>query len=94
MKRNTSGLKPFPKGKSGNPNGRPKKIPELHQLLADVLSKEKDGKTSAQRILEALQTRALRGDVRAAEVLLDRGWGKPEQKINQITEMTINVKRK
>lgn len=32
------GNKPFKKGQSGNPNGRPKKLPELDKLLADKVS--------------------------------------------------------
>jgi hypothetical protein len=85
--------KPFKKGQSGNPNGRPKKIPELDKLLADVLGEEKDGVEAAKAILMALRAKATKGDVRAAEVLLDRAYGKAKQfldhstlgeKINQI----------
>ena len=75
------GLKPFKKGQSGNPKGRPKKIPAIDALLADVLGKERGGKTEAEAILTALAMRARSGDVRAAEVLLDRAYGKPKQSI-------------
>ena len=34
----------FKKGQTGNPNGRPRKLPELDKLLADVLGEEKDTK--------------------------------------------------
>jgi hypothetical protein len=74
------------KGESGNPNGRPRKLPELHVLLADVLGEEKDGITAGEAILKALRAKASKGDVRAAEVLLDRAYGKPKQSIdNNIT---------
>ena len=70
----------FKKGESGNPNGRPKKLPEIAVLLANVLGKEgKDGITAAEEILMALHARAKKGDTRAAEVLLDRAYGKPKQ---------------
>ena len=70
----------FKKGKSGNPNGRPPKLPELHVLLANVLGKEgKDGLTAAEEILNALHAKAKKGDTRAAELLLDRAYGKPKQ---------------
>lgn len=69
----------FKKGESGNPNGRPKKLPELDKLLADVLGEEKDGTTAAEAILKALRAKATKGDIRAAEVLLERGWGKVKQ---------------
>lgn len=74
-------LKPFKKGESGNPNGRPRKLPELDKLMADVLGEEKDGKTAAEAILAALRAKAAKGDIRAAEVLLNRGYGMPQQKV-------------
>ena len=76
----------FTKGQSGNPNGRPKKIPELDKLLAEVLGEEKNGLTAAQAILKALLAKAAKGDVRAAEVLFDRAYGKPKQQ----TDMNVS----
>jgi len=73
--------KPFKKGQSGNPKGRPKKIPELRELLANVLGDEKDGKTAAEAILMAIRNKAIKGDVRAAELLLDRAYGKPKSEL-------------
>lgn len=70
------------KGQSGNPAGRPKKLPELRELLANVLGDEKDGKTAAEAILMALRAKATKGDVRAAELLLDRAYGKAKQDID------------
>lgn len=74
-----------------NKNGRPPKLPDIDVLLADVLGEEKDGKTAAQAILMALRAKAAKGDVRAAEVLLDRGWGKVKQPIdfNNVTAIRI-----
>lgn len=68
--------KKFTKGKSGNPKGRPKEIPELKQILANVLGDEKDGKTAMEAILMGLRAKAVKGDVRAAELLMDRAYGK------------------
>lgn len=83
-KRNTSGIEAhkFKKGKSGNPNGRPLKLPDLDILMAEVLGEEKDGKTAAQAILAALRAKAAKGDIRAAEVLLNRAYGLPKQTID------------
>lgn len=94
--RRKENLKPFPKGKSGNPNGRPKTLPSLTKLMAECLgtNDENERNSKAQKIIEALIKQAEKGNTRAAEILLDRGYGKPDQKINQVTEMTINVKRK
>lgn len=72
-------LKPFKPGQSGNPKGRPKKLPEIDVLLAEVLGDE-DG-DEAKAILSALLKKAKAGDVRAAEVLLDRAYGKATQPI-------------
>ena len=69
----------FKKGQTGNPNGRPRKLPALDKLMADVLGEEKDGITAGEAILKALRAKATKGDVRAAEVLLDRAYGKPKQ---------------
>lgn len=83
----------FKKGQTGNPNGRPKKIPNLDILLADVLGEEKDGIEAAKAILMALRSKAIKGDVRAAEVLLDRGWGKVKQNIEAtVKDVTIKFK--
>ncbi len=81
--------KPFKKGQSGNPNGRPKKLPELDKLLANVLGEENaNGITAAEAILMALRAKAAKGDIRAAEVLLDRGYGKAKQSIDLNADVT------
>lgn len=85
--------KPFKKGESGNPNGRPRKLPELDKLLADVLGEEKDGVSAAEAILKALRLKASKGDVRAIELMLDRAYGKAPQTINHEglpTSVTFN----
>jgi hypothetical protein len=88
----------FKKGQSGNPSGRPKKLPEIAVLLANVLGKEgKDGMTAAEEILQALHAKAKKGDTRAAELLLDRAYGKPKQTVdNNITavEPLVIIKTK
>jgi len=87
----------FKKGQTGNPNGRPRKLPELDKLLADVLGEEKDGITAGEAILKALRAKASKGDVRAAEVLLDRAYGKPKQTSEttlKTTEPLVIIKTK
>jgi hypothetical protein len=81
----------FKKGETGNPNGRPKKLPELDKLLADVLGEEKDGVSAAEAILKALRLKASKGDVRAAEIILDRAYGKARQTIEQHNTTNINI---
>ncbi len=89
------GAKPFKKGQSGNPAGRPRKLPQLDVLLAEVLGEEKDGKTATQAILMALRAKASKGDVRAAEVILDRAYGRvknTEETPPQVISVTIKNK--
>ncbi|MBA2248889.1 MAG: hypothetical protein H0W12_01710 [Chitinophagaceae bacterium] len=80
-------LRPAKSGEVRNRNGAPKKLPDLKILIATELTKEVDGKTNAERILAALQKKAEKGDVRAAELLLDRAYGKAHQHI-QIEDVT------
>lgn len=70
----------FKKGTTGNPKGRPPKLPQLDVLLAKVLGDETNGRTAAEQIIAALKAKAAKGDVRAAEVLMDRAYGKALQR--------------
>jgi len=74
--------KKFQAGNNANPNGRPRKLPNLDKLLGDVLGTEEDNKDGWAVIIEALKRKAAKGDVRAAELLLNRGYGKAKQFIN------------
>lgn len=84
-------LKPWPKGKSGNPNGRPKGTKNwskiVQELLADEnlmdkISKNKPGywdslptKNAANAIVVAMVIEALKGKKEAAEWLRKTGYG-------------------
>lgn len=85
---NKKNLKPFKPGKDERRNleGRPPKLPDLDVLMADVLGEQKDGIEAAQAILMALRAKATKGDVRAAEVLLDRAYGKAKQSVDVTTD--------
>lgn len=84
-------LIPYKKGQSGNPKGRPRVLPELNKLLREVLGEEKDGIAAAQAILMALRAKATKGDVRAAEVLLDRAYGKAKEHIEMTGNSSIQL---
>jgi hypothetical protein len=90
---NRENLKPFRKGQSGNPNGRPK-LPDINDLMDKVLGEDKGGKTAAESILIALYQKAAKGDIRAAEVLLNRGYGLPKQKIEHSGDQEKPIKFK
>jgi len=87
-------IKPrWEKGQSGNPKGRPK-MPDLKEAISKILSEEKNGQSALEAVLIALFNRALKGDVRAAQELLDRGFGKSQQNIDLSTlgqPLSINV---
>ena len=72
----------FMKGQSGNPKGRPKGTQNLRTDLSEELSelirvREGDHEitVSKQRaLLKTLTARALKGDTRAAQLVLDLVW--------------------
>lgn len=69
---NRSGLRPWKKGQSGNPAGRPKMLKlvqeEARQYTADCLA-------TLVRIMQKGRSERMR--LAAACALLDRAWGKP-----------------
>jgi hypothetical protein len=74
-------LRPWPKGVSGNPGGRPRKrliTDELVRLLQQE-APNTAGKTWAAAIAEVLLKQALNGDVRAIGEVANRVEGKPLQ---------------
>jgi hypothetical protein len=83
-------LKPFPKGISGNPAGRPKKA-----LLSDALRRQlaiaapgMPEKTQAEAIAAALISEAIAGNIAAAREIGDRTEGRPMQSIG--VDLQIN----
>jgi hypothetical protein len=70
---------PFEKGKSGNPGGRPKVVGEV-QALAREYSEEA---ISALRDIVRDKKAPPAARCVAANSILDRGYGRPSQTINQ-----------
>lgn len=90
---NDHNLTPFPKGVSGNPKGRAKKLPKIDDLLADILGSEEDRDSEAHAILTGLVAQAKKGNVKAAEILLDRAYGKAKLSIDHTTKgESFNIK--
>jgi hypothetical protein len=86
-------LKPFAKGESGNPSGRPKgsknrstiarKWLEVNQSLKNPLTGESETMSQEDLMTLALIKKAREGDVTAYKALMDSGYGAPLQQIEQ-----------
>ena len=75
----------FPKGKSGNPGGRPKEDPEV-KILAQKRTKE-----AIERLTYWMQSDDARASVAAANALLDRGCGKPSQSVDMKVDGSLTI---
>jgi len=90
-------LKPFKKGESGNPNGRPKGSKnrstiakywmEVIQDLKNPLTGDNEKMSQEDLMTLALIKKARGGDVNAYKALMDSGYGAPVQQ----TESNINI---
>jgi hypothetical protein len=67
-------LVPFPKGKSGNPGGRPKGDIELRRAARERTAEALATLVNVMRTSKSPSARVI-----AAEAILSRGWGKPVQ---------------
>jgi hypothetical protein len=86
-------LKPFEKGESGNPNGRPKGAKnrstiakywlEVNQNLKNPLTGDNEVMSQEDLMTLALIKKARDGDVNAYKALMDSGYGAPLQQIEQ-----------
>lgn len=103
---NEQNLKPFPKGVSGNPAGKPKGTEHsktrLKRIL-DLVQKRKNPITGEEETFTVLElmdmqmiAKALKGDQRAYQEVMDRLEGKPKQstEVEVSGGMTINWEEK
>lgn len=79
--------KPFEKGKSGNPNGRPKVDPEVRELLKAATP------AAAKLLIDTINDPTAKRDTRldAAKTVLDRVYGKATQPIDGNIDTTVQV---
>lgn len=87
-------LKPFKKGedKRRNLEGRPKKLPPIKELIEKTLGEEKNGITGVDAIFKVLLSKAVKGDLKASQMLLDYYYGKATQKTEIVGEITTQNK--
>jgi hypothetical protein len=86
----------YKKGQSGNPKGRPP-LKDIKVVLQDLLSQEKNGTQLIDGLMSVVVNKALKGDLKAVEMLLGYTYGKATQR-TEITgaegekiDFTINV---
>lgn len=87
--RRLANLRPFQKGQSGNPKGRPKDAILTKEIRSQLNDVRDDGKTNAQAIVESMIERAVKGDVRAADLIFNRIEGKPLQSVD--LDLSVNT---
>jgi len=81
---NSQNLKPWPKGTSGNPAGRPrntKLTTAMRELLDKPFPHDEAGRTYAEVIAERMVLEACRGNVRAAKEVALRTEGRPPRRV-------------
>jgi len=80
---NSQNLRPWPKGTSGNPAGRPRNT-KLTAALRELLGKpdphDKAGRTYAEVIAEAMVLKACQGNVGAAKEITNRTEGRSHRR--------------
>lgn len=70
---NPSSLRPFQKGRSGNPGGRPKIVGEIRDLAREAAPE------AFARVVELIDHPEPRVALAAAQEILNRAYGRPEQ---------------
>lgn len=86
----TENLKPFKEGESGNPNGRPKGQKNYATLYREALiaiakANTKTPEEIEQMLHETGLKKAIKGDFAFYRDVLDRLYGKPQQKVDHTT---------
>jgi len=86
---NTKNLKPYQKGTSGNPSGRPP-VDDIRKTIRETFSEPyKTTETTLQAIIEKMVQLALNGNIRASELLLSYAYGKPKGETPETPEWTV-----
>jgi hypothetical protein len=82
--------RPFRKGQSGNPGGRPKDAESVRNLARSYASEAIETLVKIMRDRRASAT----GRIGAATAILDRGFGKPTQQIESALNVSYDISDK
>ena len=94
---------PWKPGQSGNPSGRPKKKHSVSAVVQEILDAKcelcninnelrYEGKTKLQALFERLWEAAMaKGDMQAARLLLEYGYGKPAQTVALTSDAPFKI---
>ena len=98
---NEQNLTPFPKGVSGNPAGKPKgtehsktrlkRILDLVQKRKNPITGEEENFTVLELMDMQMIAKALKGDQRAYQEVMDRLEGKPKQSTELEVSGGVNI---
>jgi hypothetical protein len=79
--RSLANLHKWKAGESGNPTGRPPNPESITNLMREVGNMVGvDGRTRKEALVEKLWEKAEKGDLRAAEYIIDRQEGRPRER--------------
>jgi hypothetical protein len=77
--------RPFVKGMTGNPRGRPKENEDVKKAAREYTIE------SIERLAFWMRSGNPKASVSAADRLLDRAWGRPSQDLNHSGEVVMSV---
>ncbi len=80
--------RPFEKGKSGNPGGRPKRTPEEVELSEACRAKTPEALGTILQLMEESNNDRVR--LAAAQYVIERGWGKAPERI-ELLAATVDL---
>lgn len=63
-------------------------MPDLKDALMTVLGQVQNDTNALEAMLTVLRSKALKGDTKAVEILLDRAYGKPKQETDVMATFT------
>jgi hypothetical protein len=92
---NNQNLKPFKKGQSGNPDGRPPIVKDLKEFLQKRISDpalQDPEIINLEAIANKLVQLALKGNLKAIELIFNYAYGKPKEQLEKEINSPLEVR--